>query len=108
MKKGIYYNAKRNEIVVNVDGVPYEIGLDRMQTCSQVLDWIAQLSGKVWMSNESLGAFVREIDRVLFLQQNYCSWGHDRGKVNAIALAKSNVNTPNMPIEGVVRESQHV
>lgn len=103
MKKGIHYNSKRNEITINVNGCIYEIPLDRMKTSAQVLDWVAQLSGKVWMTNEALGAFVREIDRVLYLQNNYCSWGRSRGVVDAVTLAKQNENAPHIVIEGVER-----
>lgn len=43
-----------------------------MLTSAQVLDWVAQLSGKLWMSPRDLGLLVRGLDVVLHFQEMYC------------------------------------
>ena len=101
-KKGqTYYDKKKNTI--SVHGWNYEIPVDQFSTSAQVLDWIAQLSGKLWMTDEMLGAFVREVDRVLFLQANYCSMGCDRGKQDAVKIAQSNSEYRER-LDGISRE----
>lgn len=63
------------------DYVWYEIDLDRCSTSAQVLDWIAQVEGKMWATDRILAGLVRALDLVLSLQPTLCSFGVERGPV---------------------------
>ena len=61
---------------------PYEIDLRSMTSSAVVLDWIAQINGKIWGTPKVVGDLVRLLDAVLDLQGNYCSGGQVRGSVD--------------------------
>jgi hypothetical protein len=68
----------------------YGIDLDRCNNSSQILDWIAQLSQKQWLSNEDLGHLVRAFDEIFnTLQSHVCGCGKDK-KVNGPKIVKEN------------------
>jgi hypothetical protein len=56
----------------------YEIDLERCRTSAEVLDWIAQVAGKTWATDEILGALVRRLNELLYLQELLCPCGQDR------------------------------
>src|SRR5690349_12286877 len=41
----------------------YDVDLEEITDSATALDWIVQLSEKAWVTNEALGAFVRELDK---------------------------------------------
>lgn len=53
----------------------YFVDLEDMETSAAVLDWIAQVAGKGWITDADLGALVRGIDALLHLQSTRCSDG---------------------------------
>ena len=57
----------------------YWIPLSRCTTSSQILDWIVQVQGKAWGTDEVVGELVAILDSVLDIQKNYCSFGIERG-----------------------------
>lgn len=65
----------------------YWLDVGRFRTSGNVLDAIAQLSGKTWMTEEQLGHLVRALDEILKLQQNYCGGGSVR-KVSPASVLK--------------------
>lgn len=74
-------NADCMTLDAYVDGgksVLYPLDLECCRSSAEVLDWIAQLAHKSWMTTEDLGSFVRGLDALLGLQTRYCSRGKDR------------------------------
>ena len=63
--------------------LPYDIDLSALTTSAQILDWIAQVSRKTWATPQIVGDMVRLLDAILGLQENYCSFGIERGPFNA-------------------------
>ena len=53
----------------------YTIELDLARTPAEMLDWIFQIRGKVWMSPEAMADFLGAIDDILAPQERLCSWG---------------------------------
>ena len=66
----------------------YWIDLARCQTSAQVLDWIVQVSHKLWATDPVLAGLVRALDQHLDLQASMCSFGLERGPINATAIAR--------------------
>jgi hypothetical protein len=60
-----------------VGGV-YPIDLETCNRSSEVLDWIAQITGKEWATDECIAGLVRALDDILDLQANLCSRGDDK------------------------------
>ena len=56
----------------------YEVDLERCNTSVEVLDWIIQVSRKVWATDEMIGSLVRQMDRCLAIQENICGCGVDK------------------------------
>ena len=54
------------------NGTPYEVPLDKMPDSAAVLDLIAQVAQKPWVTPHILGDLVLLVDAVLGLQDNYC------------------------------------
>ena len=73
-------------VVTHRDTPSYEIDLEQMTTSAEVLDWIVQLNGKVWITAEDMGHFVELLDRLLYLQGRYCSGGTERGPVDVLTI----------------------
>lgn len=48
----------------------YEVDLEKCEIASEVLDWIAQLKGKTWITAEDIGNLVLALDDLLHLQNN--------------------------------------
>lgn len=53
----------------------YEIDLDGCTTSAAILDWLCQVTGKVWATDDVLAGLVRALDDVLQPQGNLCGWG---------------------------------
>ena len=55
-------------------GNPYYVDLERCSTSSQVLDWLCQLRGKKWCSEEQVGYLLSAIDDLAEgLQSKMCA-----------------------------------
>lgn len=63
----------------------YEVDLDDMTDARSVLDWIVQVSHKVWVTREDVGDLVAAIDHLKRLQQNVCGMGIVAGRLAARA-----------------------
>jgi hypothetical protein len=61
----------------------YWVDLERCCSSAQVLDWLAQVAGKSWATDEVLAGLVRALNDVLYLQANVCSWGIDHSLTKA-------------------------
>jgi len=68
--------------------VAYEPDLARFDRCSEILDWFAQVAGKAWVDDETLGQFVRLVCDRLAVQSTLCSWGRDAGRIDPGAVAR--------------------
>ena len=62
-------------VIYHEDG--YEIDLEKCTSSAGVLDWMAQLSGKGWVTDEDLGKLFRLFNSLLSLQSNFCSGGRE-------------------------------
>ena len=79
----IYYDEKRRSM--DIDYIHphlrcprhYCLDVPRMTTSAAVLDMIVQVAKKPWASDELVGVLVKEINKLLALQANYCSMGSD-------------------------------
>ncbi len=62
----------------------YEIDLERCNDPAQILDWIFQLNGKTWITNDLLGQVVRALDNACHeifgrgIQGTFCPFGASR------------------------------
>lgn len=61
------------------DAQGYEIDLEDFTSSAGVLDWIVQLSKKVWMTDEDIGRLIRGLDTLFGFQESCCSFGRERG-----------------------------
>jgi len=53
----------------------YEIDLERVSSCAEMLDWIFQIAGKTWGTPMNLGHLVRALDDIFHPQETLCSGG---------------------------------
>jgi hypothetical protein len=58
------------------EGLDYEIDLERINTCAQMLDWIFQIRKKV--DDYEFENFVRALDDIFSPQAQCCSYGKDK------------------------------
>ncbi len=88
----VSYDEKTDEFVVHfvTGGVAeeYRINLKHCQTSAAVLDWIMQVSGKAWASDTLVADLVRAFREYLNPQAYLCSWGSERGPIDAVKIAK--------------------
>lgn len=56
----------------------YGVTLEHCNSGAAIADWIFQVSKKSWCANELLGELVRELNRILDPQKNFCSWGENK------------------------------
>jgi len=62
----------------------YEIDLERCTTSAQILDWIGQMCSKEWATSEIIGELVLALNDYLRFQNNFCSFGAEKGPRNNI------------------------
>ena len=67
-------------------GTPYEIPLDKMPDSAAVLDLIAQVAQKEWVTPRIVGDLVLLLDAVLGLQGNYCGGASRPGGPRGLPL----------------------
>lgn len=67
----------------------YWIGFNRLNTCAEIMDWLFQLRQKTWFTSQDASDFLTLIDDVLHPQATLCSFGQDRGKVDATRMFKT-------------------
>ena len=60
----------------------YEVDPERWKTSADLLDSIFQLAGKLQLTNEQLGAFVRAVNSLLRPQSTLCGSGYEHGPIN--------------------------
>jgi hypothetical protein len=53
----------------------YEIDLEEINTCGQMLDWIFQLNHKTWMTFQDKADLLGASDSIFDPQKNLCSFG---------------------------------
>jgi hypothetical protein len=95
---GEQVNIDLRNLTLNIfsDGCDvYYIDLEQCLTSSQVLDWIAQLEGKAWVSVSLLGLIAKVLCIALDPQANLCSFGHNieikQSKIKG--LVEANIRT---------------
>ncbi len=60
----------------------YYVKLKECDTSAGMLDWIMQVAGKYWATDEVVASLVRDLNRLLNPQGNLCSCGEERGPIN--------------------------
>ncbi len=85
---GWHYDHDRLALdLFNIEGHwIYEVDLERCRTSAEVLDWIFQVAGKTWCTDKILGGLIHMLDKILHPQATLCSFGRERGPINAAAL----------------------
>ena len=66
----------------------YYVKLKECATSAGMLDWIMQVAGKYWATDEVVASLVRELNRLLNPQGNLCSCGEERGPINVRNVIK--------------------
>jgi hypothetical protein len=59
------------------DHLDYDVDLEKMNTSAEMLDWIFQVRGKAWASDQDMGDLLTALDELLKPQVNLCSGGRD-------------------------------
>jgi hypothetical protein len=59
----------------------YEVDLEAIWSAGAALDWICQVAAKGWLDNASIGALVRELDRIFNFQASLCGGDFNSGSV---------------------------
>ena len=60
----------------------YEVDLERCDTSAALLDWIIQVSGKIFATDRVVAGLIRALDDLLNPQATLCSFGYERGPIN--------------------------
>ncbi len=60
----------------------YEVGLERMTTSAEVLDWIIQVQQKSWCTPEHIYELIEAIDFLIGPQSCLCSCGKECGPID--------------------------
>jgi len=66
----------------------YAIDLERCLDSAQVLDWIMQLHGKRWISDEDMRDLLRAFHDLLDPQANMCSFGINRKDAPQLSIQR--------------------
>jgi len=72
-------------------GRPYQryyVNLKDCNTSAGMLDWIMQVAGKNWATDDVLASLVRDLNKLLTPQGNLCSWGKEQGPINVRGVIK--------------------
>lgn len=69
-------------------GQRYYIDLEKCRTSAEVLDWVMQVASKPWATDQILGSFIRELNRLLDPQGNLCSGGEEIGPIDVKKVIK--------------------
>lgn len=75
-KWGDWELDQKNRFLDNV-AEDYNIDLAGVRNSAQMLDWIFQIAGKSWATNDTIGDLVRAFDEIFYPQKNFCSWGQE-------------------------------
>ena len=80
----VRFDQRNLVLKVRQDKRSYEIDLERCNDPAQILDWIYQLNGKSWMTNDLMGQVVESLNeacREVFgdgIQGIFCPFGASR------------------------------
>ncbi len=84
-----FFSRRNLTLTTHAGGYAYALDLERFTTSAQVLDMVAQIAGKKWATDSVLSSLVRELNRLLHLQGNYCGSGVERGPVDVSVILRS-------------------
>lgn len=59
----------------------YAVDLETCTTSAEVLDWIMQVAGKLWATDQVIASLVRALQYYLRPQQTLCSLGKEQGPI---------------------------
>ena len=83
------FDRKENLLIINKCICPgeeekdlYNVPLERCNSSAAILDWIIQISQKLWITREDIGYLVEALDDIFTLQSNFCGseYEHSDGK----------------------------
>ena len=94
---GWHYDSKAS--VLRLEGtqmsgafVDYEVDLGACRNSAEILDWIAQVAKKNWITPEIVYGLVVALDDLLDLQASICGGGLDRD-IDPSAVISSRLST---------------
>src|SRR5256885_8199788 len=62
----------------------YDVHLDECVDSAHILDWICQIAGKAWATDEVLAGLVRAFNDILAPQETACSWGINKFRTQGV------------------------
>jgi len=83
------FDREKNSLIISKSLCPgeeerdlYEVALERCNSSAAILDWIIQISQKLWITREDIGHLVEALDDIFTLQSNFCGseYEHSDGK----------------------------
>lgn len=84
-------NTRTVELVYETSTHPrirYAVDLERCRTSAEMLDWIMQVSGKLWADDAVLAGLVHALNGLLNPQGNLCPGGSSR-QMKRVAIRDS-------------------
>ncbi|UCC40405.1 MAG: hypothetical protein JSV96_02850 [Candidatus Aminicenantes bacterium] len=73
------FDSEENSLIVSKSLCPgeeekdlYKVDLERCNSSAAILDWIVQISQKLWITREDIGYLVEALDEIFSLQSNFC------------------------------------
>ncbi|WP_039796367.1 hypothetical protein [Nocardia araoensis] len=66
------------KVVLDLPGGDYEIDLEECLTAAQTLDWVMQIAGKEWATDDVVAGLVRALNEILSPQAHLCPFGISR------------------------------
>jgi hypothetical protein len=100
--RGWQYRADNLTLTCHAGGYPYEIDLGTCTSSAEVLDWIMQIAGKTWGSDDVIAGLVRALDGLLYPQANLCSSGQNLTIDNVRAVIKRESKEQRSPLRAGV------
>src|SRR5690606_4151805 len=70
--------------------VRYAIDLEKCTTSAEVLDWIMQVVGKNWGTDQVIASLIRALQYYLRPQETLCSLGKEQGPLNVKKVIQEN------------------
>lgn len=87
----------RDLVLTHIDAPWYEVDLEKMTSCPELLDLIFQLWGKTWCSRQDVGDLIEILNRLLDPQGCLCSSGSEQGQIVVRDVIRKNTGGPQQP-----------
>ena len=91
-----------HNLVVRYTKNNYEVDLERCTTSAQALDWIAQITNKLWASPDDVTDVIHALDDLIGLQENLCGFGKEHVFLDVREIINKRRQTPTQDTEETV------